>query len=182
MAIVKHVLDSATFIASPNCDARPDPEDISLVVLHCISLPPGEFGQDFITALFCNQLDPSVHPYFADIYQLQVSAHLLVRRDGSVVQYVPFDQRAWHAGVSSYQGRDRCNEFSIGIELEGIEHIPYTEAQYTQLAEILPQLFACYPKLSAQTLTSHSAIAPTRKTDPGPLFDWDKLFMLLQNT
>lgn len=179
MHIEHHQLDAATFIASPNYDARSLPDDISLIVIHCISLPPGEFGQDFITDLFCNQLDPNAHPYFADIYQLKVSAHLLIRRDAAVIQYVAFDQRAWHAGVSQYQGREKCNDFSIGIELEGIEHISYTEAQYQQLARVIQALLQHYPGLSKERIVAHSEIAPTRKTDPGPLFDWEKLQALL---
>lgn len=179
MGINNHLLDGATFIPSPNYDTRTNPEDISLLVLHCISLPPAEFGGDFITQLFCNCLDANAHPYFADIYQLQVSAHLLIRRDGEIIQYVPFDQRAWHAGVSHYQGREKCNDFSIGIELEGIEHIPYTEAQYQQLTAVVQQLLAHYPRLSKQTIVAHSDIAPLRKTDPGPLFAWDRLLSSL---
>jgi len=165
---------------SPNFDDRADMEDISLIVIHCISLPPGEFGNSsYIDQLFCNQLDPAAHPYFEHIHQLHVSAHLLIRRDGEIKQYVPFDKRAWHAGSSSYQGRERCNEFSIGIELEGAEDIPYTEAQYRHLAAAINALLKTYPKLSKQRITGHSDIAPGRKTDPGAAFDWVKLRQLL---
>lgn len=168
-------LDSARQLPSPNCDDRPDPADIALVVLHCISLPPGEFGGDAIDRLFTNRLDPAAHPYFATIHQLRVSAHVLIRRDGETVQYVPFQRRAWHAGVSSHRGRERCNDFSIGIELEGTDDSEYTEAQYQALAELLAELFRTYPMLSPAHVTGHSDIAPGRKTDPGPLFDWSKL-------
>jgi AmpD protein len=179
MKLTNHCLDDCKQRPSPNHDERPDPDDISLVVIHCISLPPGEFGTPHIDRLFSNTLCPSDHPYFQDIHQIRVSAHLLIRRTGEVVQYVPFDKRAWHSGLSSYRGRERCNDFSIGIELEGTETSPYTDEQYEQLAATLKCLFAHYPKLSKQTLTGHSDIAPNRKTDPGPSFDWDRLFDLL---
>ena len=179
MAIVQHLLEEATLIVSPNFDERPDVNGISLIVIHCISLPPAEFGHDYIHQLFCNQLKAEDHPYFEGIYQLKVSAHVLIRRDGSIFQYVPFDKRAWHAGVSSYGGRERCNDFSIGIELEGIESIPYTEAQYLQLASVIKALLVHYPNLNCQAITGHSDIAPERKTDPGPLFDWPALRALI---
>lgn len=177
--IIRHRLATATCIASPNCDDRPDPADVSLLVIHCISLPPGQFGGHFIDRLFCNRLDPNDHPYFADICQLKVSAHLLIRRDGHCVQYVPFDRRAWHAGVSSFEGRERCNDFSIGIELEGAETVAYTEQQYRQLADVVRLLLATYPGLTRQRIVGHSDIAPGRKTDPGTSFDWRKLWDLL---
>jgi N-acetyl-anhydromuramoyl-L-alanine amidase len=179
MLILQHQLDCAKQIPSPNYDERPDASDISLVVIHCISLPPAEFGHDYIHQLFCNQLQADAHPYFATICHLKVSAHVLIRRDGELVQYVPFDKRAWHAGVSRYQGREKCNDFSIGIELEGIESIAYTDAQYEQLAKVLNCLLKTYPNLSKQTLTGHSDIASERKTDPGPLFEWDRLLALM---
>jgi AmpD protein len=180
MIIEQHWLSDCIRIPSPNYDERPDPTDISLLVIHCISLPPGQFGGDYISQLFCNQLNPNYDTYFQGIYQLKVSAHLLIRRDGNCVQYVPFDQRAWHAGVSVFQGRERCNDFSIGIELEGIEHIPYTDAQYQQLAAIIRVLLVNYPRLSKQGITGHSDIAPGRKTDPGHSFAWTYLFNLLE--
>ncbi len=180
MRIIEHLLDSATQVPSPNFDERSDPDDISLLVMHCISLPPGEFGNDCISQLFCNQLNATAHPYFESIHQMAVSAHVLIKRDGGIFQYVPFDKRAWHAGVSSYQGREKCNDFSIGIELEGIETMPYTDTQYLMLAEVIQALLHYYPRLSAQAITGHSDIAPGRKTDPGPLFDWARLRGLLQ--
>lgn len=175
MIIEQHRLTNAKQIPSPNYDDRPNPVDISLLVIHCISLPPGEFDNPYINQLFCNVLDPDAHPYFKEIYQLTVSAHLLIKRDGSCVQYVPFNKRAWHAGKSSYQGKERCNDFSIGIELEGTESIPYTEAQYIQLAEVIDSLLKAYPNLSKQQITGHSDIAPGRKNDPGASFDWQRI-------
>ncbi len=179
MEIINHWLTGIRHIRSPNYNARPDPADISLLVIHCISLPPGQFGGDYISQLFCNQLDTNAHPYFHSIQRLQVSAHLLIRRDGECIQYVPFNQRAWHAGSSRYQGRETCNDFSIGIELEGTETIPYTDAQYLKLVEAVKLLLANYPKLSAQAIAGHSEIAPRRKTDPGASFDWRRLHGLL---
>ena len=175
MIIEQHRLTNAKQIPSPNYDDRPNPVDISLLVIHCISLPPGEFDNPYINQLFCNVLDPDAHPYFKEIHQLTVSAHLLIKRDGSCVQFVPFNKRAWHAGKSSYQGKERCNDFSIGIELEGTESIPYTEAQYIQLAEVIDSLLKAYPNLSKQQITGHSDIAPGRKNDPGASFDWQRI-------
>ena len=175
MKLTDHRLNHARQAPSPNCDDRPDPDDISLLVVHCISLPPGQFGGDYIEDLFCNRLIPDAHPYFRDIYQLKVSAHLLIRRDGSLVQFVPFDRRAWHAGVSSYRGRERCNDYSIGIELEGAVDQPYSEAQYDQLAAVILILLEHYPRLDRQHIVGHSDIAPGRKQDPGEQFDWEKL-------
>ncbi len=174
------LMGGARFVASPNHDGRPQNEPPSLLVLHGISLPPGEYGGPWIDALFTNTLDPEAHPYFAGIHQLRVSSHLLVRRDGELVQYVPFDKRAWHAGVSSFQGRERCNDFSIGIELEGSDDEPYEAVQYRVLAECIVALLAAYPELSAERITGHSDIAPGRKTDPGPHFDWPRLRQMLQ--
>ena len=175
MNIKQHWLSTAQHISSPNFDDRTDSNDISLVVIHCISLPAGEFGNIYINELFCNCLNPNEHLYFKEIYQLKVSAHLLIKRTGDIIQYVPFDKRAWHAGASNYEGRERCNDFSIGIELEGTEFIPYTDAQYAQLNAVLAVLLNTYPKLSRQRITGHSDIAPERKTDPGASFDWSRL-------
>lgn len=180
MKINRHWLSDITRTPSPNFDERPDPTDISLLVVHCISLPPGEFGNHYIDRLFCNQLDPDDHPYFKDVYQLTVSAHLLIKRDGACVQYVPFDKRAWHAGKSIYEGRERCNDFSIGIELEGTESVDYTDRQYVQLAAVIRSLLEAYPTLSTQRITGHNDIAPGRKTDPGASFNWQKLLELLK--
>lgn len=182
MRILNHNLTGISHAFSPNFDDRPDSDDISLLVIHCISLPPNEFGGRDIDRLFCNKLNPDDHPYFQEIHHLRVSSHLLIRRDGEIVQYVPFDKRAWHAGISQYKDRDRCNDFSIGIELEGAETFPYTEFQYRQLAQVIKCLFEHYPRLSQKTITGHCDIAPGRKTDPGPLFDWEKFFRLLEDT
>lgn len=160
-------------LPSPHFDGRPEEENPSLLVVHNISLPPGEFGGPWIDALFAGTLDPEAHPYFAGISHLRVSAHCLIRRDGEIVQYVPFDKRTWHAGVSSYQGREKCNDFSIGIELEGTDTLAYTEAQYQQLTALAKLLIQHYPDI-AKNMTGHSDIAPGRKTDPGPSFDWPR--------
>lgn len=160
---------------SPHCDERPDPDGISLLVVHGISLPPGEFGGPWIEKLFTGTLPADAHPYFAGLQGLKVSSHLLIRRDGELVQFVPFPRRAWHAGVSCFQGRERCNDYSIGIELEGADTLPYTEAQYLRLAEIIPLLRAAWPAITAERIVGHCDIAPGRKTDPGPAFDWSKL-------
>ena len=179
MHIKDHRLSDSKQILSPNFDDRPQAEDISLIVIHCISLPPGEFDNDCIDQLFCNQLNPDGHPYFKEIHQLTVSSHVLITRIGEITQYVPFDKRAWHAGQSSYQGRERCNDFSIGIELEGTETIAYTEAQYSRLAAVVKTLLLAYLGLSSERITGHSDIAPGRKTDPGESFDWQKFYCLL---
>lgn len=181
MKIDRHWLTDIIRVPSLNFDDRSDPTDISLLVIHCISLPPGEFGNQYIDELFCNQLDPDEHPYFKDVHQLTVSAHLLIKRDGNCVQYVPFDKRAWHAGKSAYEGRERCNDFSIGIELEGTEFVDYTDQQYVRLAAVILTLLEAYPKLSTQRIIGHSDIAPGRKTDPGASFDWQRLLELLKS-
>ena len=179
MKIINHWLDCAIQILSPNYNCRPDETDISLCVIHCISLPPGEFGTPYITQLFCNELNPEGHAYFESISRLKVSAHIVINRNGGITQYVPFNKRAWHAGQSEYRGRTDCNDFSIGIELEGIETNEYTDEQYRQLAAVIGCLQKHYPKLSTKHITEHSDIAPGRKTDPGAIFDWEKLYRLL---
>ncbi|WP_299261634.1 1,6-anhydro-N-acetylmuramyl-L-alanine amidase AmpD [uncultured Kushneria sp.] len=175
--ITQHRLDSAHQVDSPNADVRPHGE-ISLVVLHSISLPPGRFGGKEIEALFTNQLDWDAHPFFQSIRGLRVSAHLLIRRDGSCVQFVPFDRRAWHAGRSRWQGRQALNDFSVGIELEG-DARPFTHAQYHRLARVLTALEAFYPRINACERVTHEQVAPLRKTDPGPSFDHRYLMRLL---
>jgi len=159
-------------VASPNHDERPVGADLDLIVVHGISLPPGEFGNGWIDRLFRNDLPADAHPYFATIVGLTVSSHVLIARDGTPTQYVPFDRRAWHAGRSSYCGRSACNDFSIGIELEGTDDLPYEGAQYRALAELVVALRKGYPSLRAADVVGHSDIAPGRKTDPGPAFDW----------
>lgn len=175
------LLDVAAQRPSPNWDERPAPASLDLIVIHGISLPPGQFGGPWIDALFTNDLDPEAHPYFRDICQLKVSSHLLIRRDGKLVQYVPFTKRAWHAGVSSFQGRERCNDFSVGIELEGSDDAPYEAVQYERLQQVIGALRQAYPSLRAGHIAGHSDIAPGRKTDPGPYFDWPHLHALLEH-
>lgn len=164
---------------SPNFDQRPDGTDIELLVIHNISLPPEKFGTQCIEAFFCNCLNPDADPYFQAIANLRVSAHFLVDRRGQVSQFVSTAQRAWHAGVSNYSGRERCNDFSIGIELEGADLIPYTLAQYNALALLCATLIRNHPTLSAKRIVGHSDIAPGRKTDPGEAFEWSYFNELL---
>lgn len=166
----------ARLCLSPNRDERPNEHAPDAIILHGISLPPGEFGGGAIEALFLNQLDWDAHPYFEEIRGTEVSAHLLIRRDGEIVQFVRFTERAWHAGVSRFRGRSRCNDFSIGIELEGDDDTPYDERQYPVLINVLQALIEAYPVISAREIVGHSDIAPGRKTDPGPAFDWPRLY------
>ena len=161
---------------SPNCDERPPDAEINLVVVHGISLPPGEFGGTQVEALFSNTLDWDAHPYFKEIRGIKVSAHLMIRRDGEVVQFVPFTKRAWHAGDSCFRGENACNDFSIGIELEGEDETPYEDSQYAALAGVIHALLVAYPEISVRRIVGHSDIAPGRKTDPGPAFDWLRLY------
>lgn len=165
-------LPGARRVESANHDARPEGEVVSLIVVHAISLPPGEFGGEGIVGLFSNCLDASAHPYFAQISSLRVSAHFLLRRDGELIQFVSCAQRAWHAGLSSWNGRQRCNDFSLGIELEGCDDMPFETAQYRALRELIRVLCVAYP---IEAVVGHSDIAPGRKTDPGPFFDWRRL-------
>jgi AmpD protein len=166
-------------LPSPNADERPAGCAVDLLVVHSISLPPGRYGGPYIRELFLNRLDPRAHPYFAAIADLRVSAHLLLRRDGSTIQFVALDRRAWHAGQSSFRGRERCNDFSIGIELEGSDDMPFTAAQYQALTALTAQIQALFPAISADRIVGHADIAPGRKTDPGPLFDWPRFRSLL---
>ncbi len=169
------VLESARQNPSPNHDERPEGDHPSLIVLHNISLPPDEFGGDGIDELFTNKLDPDKHPFYAEICHLRVASHLLIRRDGEIVQYVPFHKRAFHAGLSCYRGRNNCNDFSVGIELEGSDFVPFTAIQYKQLIMVIKSLCEAYPELKYENITGHQHIAPGRKTDPGPFFDWELL-------
>jgi len=166
-------------VLSPNCDDRPVDGDIDLIVVHGISLPPGEYGGPWIDDLFINCLDAQAHPYFSTIADLQVSTHVLIRRDGELVQYVPFTRRAWHAGRSCFRGREACNDFSIGIELEGDDDTPYEPLQYQRLAELVMLLRRRFPAIAPDAVVGHCDIAPGRKTDPGPSFDWQHLASLL---
>jgi AmpD protein len=164
------------YVESPNHDERPAGAAVTLLVVHSISLPPGQYGGDAIERFFCNRLDPAAHPYFAGIAQLQVSAHFLVRRDGGLVQFVPTQRRAWHAGASAWRGRERCNDFSVGVELEGLDDAPFAEAQYGALAGLSRALRR---RLPLRELAAHSDVAPGRKTDPGPGFDWPRFLAAL---
>jgi AmpD protein len=165
-------LQQARKVPSPNCGPRPPPCAPELLVIHNISLPPRCYGGDCVERFFTNRLDWDEHPYFAEIRGVEVSAHLLIQRTGELLQFVPFAERAWHAGQSCYEGRDNCNDFSIGIELEGVDDEPYTDAQYAVLSAVTAVLIAHYPAMAAHKIVGHSDIAPGRKTDPGPAFDW----------
>jgi AmpD protein len=161
----------ARWVPSPHCDERPKEARVELLVIHNIALPPGEFGGRWIDDLFLGRLDPEAHPYFRDIAAMKVSSHFLIRRDGELVQYVPCELRAWHAGKSSWQGRERCNDFSVGIELEGTDDQPFEEAQYESLVKLTQALFERYGPVD---VAGHSDVAPGRKTDPGPHFEWGR--------
>ncbi|MGB1011010.1 MAG: 1,6-anhydro-N-acetylmuramyl-L-alanine amidase AmpD [Thiolinea sp.] len=169
------LMSEARQCPSPNFDGRPGREAPSLIVIHNISLPPGEFGGQAIDQLFTNCLDPNEHDFFADICHLRVASHLLIRRCGELVQYVPFHYRAFHAGISQFKGRNKCNDFSIGIELEGSDYVEFTDAQYVKLIGVIKELCGFYPQLSPERVTGHEHIAPGRKTDPGPFFEWERL-------
>ena len=172
-------IDAVRRVESPNHDARPSDVSPDLIVIHGISLPPGEFGGSGIDELFCNVLDPTAHPYYEEICHLRVSSHVLITRTGQVTQYVSFLDRAWHAGQSSYCGRTNCNDFAVGIELEGTDDMPYEPVQYTTLAALITALRSTFGSLEHAELVGHSDIAPGRKTDPGPHFDWNHLQRLL---
>jgi AmpD protein len=162
-------------VLSPFFDARPSGTEPDLIVIHGISLPPGEFGGPWVARLFTGNLPADAHPEFRARAGMRVSAHLVIRRDGTPEQYVSLNERAWHAGRSSWQGREACNDYSIGIELEGADDVPYTDAQYSTLGTLLPALIAAYPKITRQRIVGHSDVAPGRKTDPGPSFDWTRV-------
>lgn len=174
--VASGLISPARQVPSCNCDARPASDSPTLIVLHGISLPPGQFGGSEIEALFTNCLDWDAHPYFAEIRGLEVSAHLLIRRDGELVQFVPLQDRAWHAGESEFRGRARCNDYSIGIELEGDDELPYDDRQYETLVATLNALLKAYPAITPREIAAHSDIAPGRKTDPGPAFNWLRLY------
>lgn len=173
---VSTILIGSNYIPSPNFDARPEHTEISLLVIHGISLPPNQFDTDSevnIVNFFTNKLDPNLHPYFKEIHELKVSCHCLITRTGKLIQFVPFKHRAWHAGKSDFAGKTNCNDFSIGIELEGSDEVPYTAEQYQTLKVLIEVIRKCYPKITADNIVGHCHIAPDRKTDPGKLFDWE---------
>jgi AmpD protein len=173
------LIEKVTYLPSPHCNERPPSELIDLVIIHGISLPPGEFGTAAIQDFFCGKLNTDLHPYYLTIDKLKVSAHLLIGREGDVTQFVPFNKRAWHAGESQFAGKSNCNDFSIGIELEGTDTIDYTSAQYQALADCIAAIRHAYPQITPQQIVGHSDVAPGRKTDPGPSFDWAYLRDLL---
>jgi len=179
-SIRENILSPASQLASPNCSERPAGAVVDLLVIHNISLPPGEFGTGNIDQLFCNRLDPDSHPYFAEIASRKLSSHLLINRQGEVVQYVPFNLKAWHAGESAFCNKSNCNDYSIGIELEGTDFEAFTEAQYNSLVLITNLLLKVYPCLNLDRIVGHNEIAPGRKTDPGPFFEWDRYRGALQ--
>ncbi len=170
-----HKLANVEFIESPNYDDRPSSIDIDTIIIHCISLPEGSFNNQNVQNLFLNKLDITNHESFSGLIDLKVSSHLFIKRDGSIVQFVPFDKRAWHAGKSSYEGRGNFNDFSIGIEVEGTVKSDYESKQYDSLKNVIVSLKTCYPNIIEDRILGHSDISPDRKTDPGPLFDWTKL-------
>lgn len=169
----RHLLRSAVFAPSPHCDARPRGVAIDTVIIHGISLPPGEFGGEIITDFFCGRLDFDAYPALDWLRDVRVSAHLLIKREGEIIQFVPFHQRAWHAGTSFFDGRTQCNDFSIGIELEGTDEVPYERIQYVRLAAVVRLLMQQYAAITSDRIVGHSDVAPGRKTDPGPHFNWD---------
>jgi len=172
--LVSGLVEGVRYIPSPNCDPRPEGMAPEVLVIHSISLPPGQFGGPGIEQLFCNHLNPEEHPYYREIQNMQVSAHFLVRRNGEVIQFVPLHRRAWHAGQSSCEGRTRVNDFSIGIELEGADDQPFEPAQYQALAELTHAIRQIYPAITPERIYGHADISPGRKTDPGPSFDWQR--------
>ena len=168
------LIRGASYVASPNCDARPEGAPIDILVIHSISLPPGRFGGRGIEQLFCNTLNPDDHPYYREIQNLKVSTHVLIRRNGQLVQFVPLHRRAWHAGLSYCEGRSRINDFSVGVELEGADDLPFEDAQYESLTKLTRALRQTYPAITPERIYGHCDIAPGRKTDPGPTFDWKR--------
>lgn len=175
------LIEDICYIPSPNFDDRPDNCSADLLVIHSISLPPGEYGGDWIEKLFTNTLPADAHPYFKEIEGMQVSSHILIQRDGNIIQFAPFHKRTWHAGESSYEGREQCNDFSIGIELEGTDTDTFEPPQYQQLAQIILCLEQTYSNISSDRITGHSDISSGRKTDPGTGFNWDTLNHLMKN-
>ena len=175
--IKDNLIEGVTFHSSPNFDSRPKDTDISLIVIHSISLPPGKYGGNEIKDFFLNELDTSNHEYFESIKNLKVSSHIVIKRTGEILQFVPFNKRAWHAGVSSYLGKENCNDYSIGIELEGTDDSEFTDEQYNSLINLTSSLIRSYPNLSEDRLVGHSDIAPGRKSDPGIFFDWKRFIV-----
>ena len=174
MKIKDHKIEDIAFLESPNFNDRPDPNNISLIVIHSISLPSRNYNNDNVESFFLNNLDISKNEYFKEISDLKVSSHLYIKRSGQIIQFVPFDKRAWHAGVSNYKGKEDCNDFSIGIELEGCDDDVYEEEQYNSLIQVTKALIEEYDLISKKRIAGHSDIAPERKTDPGKYFEWNR--------
>ena len=180
MNIKKHLIENIKFLQSPNFDIRPKKIDISLIVIHSISLPPTIFGNEYVENFFLNKLEIEDNEYINSIKDMKVSSHIYIKRTGEIIQFVPFDKRAWHAGESSYKNVKNCNDYSIGIELEGCEDISFEDIQYNKLSEIIDCLIQNYPNINSERIVSHSEIAPGRKSDPGPLFDWKRLKSMIK--
>ena len=180
MNIKKHLIENIKFLQSPNFDIRPKKIDISLIVIHSISLPPTIFGNEYVENFFLNKLEIADNEYINSIKDMKVSSHIYIKRTGEIIQFVPFDKRAWHAGESSYKNVKNCNDYSIGIELEGCEDISFEDIQYNKLSEIIDCLMQNYPNINSERIVSHSEIAPGRKSDPGPLFDWKRLKSMIK--
>ena len=174
MKIKDHKIEDIAFLESPNFNDRPDPNNISLIVIHSISLPSRNYNNDNVESFFLNNLDISKNEYFKEISDLKVSSHLYIKRSGQIIQFVPFDKRAWHAGISNYKGKEDCNDFSIGIELEGCDDDVYEEEQYNSLIQVTKALIEEYDLISKKRIAGHSDIAPERKTDPGKYFEWNR--------
>lgn len=180
MNIKNHLIENIKFLQSPNFDIRPKKIDISLIVIHSISLPPTIFGNEYVENFFLNKLEIVDNEYINSIKDMKVSSHIYIKRTGEIIQFVPFDKRAWHAGESSYKNVENCNDYSIGIELEGFEDISFEDIQYSKLSEIIDCLIQNYPNINSERIVSHSEIAPGRKSDPGPLFDWKRLKSMIK--
>lgn len=180
MNIKNHLIENIKFLQSPNFDIRPKKIDISLIVIHSISLPPTIFGNEYVENFFLNKLEIVDNEYINSIKDMKVSSHIYIKRTGEIIQFVPFDKRAWHAGESSYKNVKNCNDYSIGIELEGCEDISFEDIQYNKLSEIIDCLIQNYPNINSERIVSHSEIAPGRKSDPGPLFDWKRLKSMIK--
>ena len=180
MNIKKHLIENIKFLQSPNFDIRPKKIDISLIVIHSISLPPTIFGNEYVENFFLNKLEIVDNEYINSIKDMKVSSHIYIKRTGEIIQFVPFDKRAWHAGESSYKNVKNCNDYSIGIELEGFEDISFEDIQYSKLSEIIDCMIQNYPNINSERIVSHSEIAPGRKSDPGPLFDWKRLKSMIK--
>ena len=173
--INSHLIEGIRYLPSDNYDLRPNNMDIDTIIIHCISLPEGSYGNDNVSNLFTNKLDTTKNKSFSSLTGLRVSSHIFIKRNGEIIQFVPFNMRAWHAGVSKHKNRGNCNDFSIGIELEGTSNSIFTDKQYNQLKEIIKLMKTCYPKIVEENIIGHNEVSPERKEDPGTFFDWDRI-------